>query len=241
MARSRPHHDTRAPARGSITTGGNTAAEKNNEAEALPPKIKRIIKPPKLAEGMIDTDEAMGYGKKKVKAAKDVEKTVKPVAVIHTYNDTAPTKTIPKPKPGKATSKPPAKNNDKNDSPPRPMFPGLERYVAEKKAQLAQAAAAHVSKDKNQDNNTEEIESQVTKRTAKMSEEIAELMKMSQKTWLQAQVVADEFVAMAGYIGDEKDEDDARAKFDLVRKRKIGGERFSWPAAKRSKKGGAEM
>jgi restriction endonuclease Mrr len=242
MARSRPRHETQAAAKGNTTTGGNAAEDTSNEADAPPLKAKRTIKPPKLAEGMIDTDEAMGYGKKKAKAGKVTETTVEPLAVIHTNNNTAPPKPSSKPRPAKAVEKTPAKNDVKNESPmpPRPAFPGLRNYLAEREAQLAQASADHESKDEDWDDTREEIEGQITKRTAEMSDEISKLMKMSQETWLQAQLIADEFVAMAGYIGDEKDEDDARAKFDGVRKRKIRGERLSWPAAKRSKNGDAE-
>lgn len=218
MARSRAHHDTRA--------GGNA----DRTVKTASPKEKIVIRAPKKADCMVDTDEALGN--KKAKEVKSAKKTAQ--SPDETDSDDSVTSES---KPAKEASKIPAdQDHDKSQKrKPTSLFPNLAKYARERtKAQSAQDPNTEDPADEKE--TQAEIDAQVTRRTAKMSEQIADLLRVSQDTWLQVQNVAEEFLDYAGYVGNAEDRDNARAKFDGFLKR--GFEGNEWPARKRARREG---
>lgn len=198
------------------------------QAEPSPRKGERIRHAPKLANGMINFEHP---NTKYTYNVPPVENATQSDAVDDADDaDDADDSAAPsRSKPVTAVTNTPAKTNDKNNSlTPGPMFPGLENRTAEKSKQA-----------RKDEQTTEEIETEVTKRTAKMADRLAKVLKKHQELWLESQAAVYEFLGFAAYVGDEEDEREARAKFDWVRKRKIKGERYDWPVAKRVKEGGA--
>ncbi|KAF2444125.1 hypothetical protein P171DRAFT_494332 [Karstenula rhodostoma CBS 690.94] len=187
--------------------------------DASPRKGERIRKATKQADGMVNFEHP-----NKKKPTILVDNAAQPTLPSNADENTAPPQ--PHPQPTTAVKKTTAKNKSPT---PEVKFPGLTKYAARKEAQAQK-----------EEQTPEEIEAEVTKRTARMADRIASLLKKNQELWLESQAVAEEFLGYAAYVGDEDDEREARARFDGVRKRKIEGERYEWPVAKRVREGGAE-
>ncbi|KAL1601838.1 hypothetical protein SLS60_006753 [Paraconiothyrium brasiliense] len=209
MARSRAHYDT--PAR-------------KKKSEVVSPKNeKRVRRAPEKVKGMIDIDEALKYEKQQGTAGDANDK-----AASSWYESS------------KVVQNNTSKGGYKQEKArPPPRFPNLAKYAAERKTQNAQDSCDENAEadEENEGPNQAEIDAEVTLRTIKMSEQIATLLKTSQESWLQAQRVADDFIGYVAYVGDEKDTNNARKRFDGIRKRMIKGERLEWPSAKRPKRG----
>ncbi|KAL5387472.1 hypothetical protein PMIN02_008132 [Paraphaeosphaeria minitans] len=217
-----------------------TQAEKN-KPEASPPKQKQTTTPaqadvspirkgerirhaPKLAEGMVYHEHP------NTKYTYKIMSSAKPIAVDHSSDeDAAPSKPTTARQKTLAKTAEEKKKKQKKESPSRmTRIPGLEarRKALEKQARREMQSASDI-----------EIEEQVTERTAKMADRLAALTKLNQELWLESQMVLDEFLGYVAYVGDEEDVGDAQVKFDRVRKRKIRGETYDWPVAKRVREG----